>query len=117
MPDDDSKTLIKVTIGDKEVEIEAGSRLLNQIRNLEEETLQGQFSEARDRFINTCQSAIDEQMDGVDADALEGMALVYYFDGGPPDKEGNATEPVHLVQGPRVIIKQRMPRVVATATS
>jgi hypothetical protein len=117
MPDDDSKTLIKVTIGDKEVEIEAGSRLLNQIRNLEEESLQSQFSEARDQFIAACQKNIDDEMDGMDADALEGMALVYYFDGGPPDKEGNATEPVHLVQGPRVIIKQRMPRVVATANN
>tara|TARA_Y100000310_G_C20668041_1_gene808712 strand:+ start:573 stop:908 length:336 start_codon:yes stop_codon:yes gene_type:complete len=101
--------MITVQIGDRTVEVEAGSRLLNQINNLEEESKQGKFKEARDAFTALVREAVDEITNEVEDDsALEGMAVVYFLSG--EDNDGKEENAIQLVQGPRVVIKQRMPR-------
>ncbi len=90
---------VKITIGGREIEVDADNKLVAQLKNVVETQREDEFKEAREKIAIECTKAIDEKTKGFD-DQLEGMALVFNFDDGKPQ----------MVQFNRIKVMDRGPR-------
>jgi hypothetical protein len=107
MANESKTTKVKFEINGKEVTIDADSKLLAKLETLEKVSLQAQFADSRLSFKDSCKQAVDNQMDGIEAEALEGMTLIYKLDDNEPQ----------LIESVKVKIMQRMPRATAEVTA